>query len=212
MRIPWEKAANLLLVHVSGCEWPMAKQTLINASRQFYELSGAYRVDCSPLVTTQGIGEYDVLDEPHVTVFGLRDVYVGHRRIDDENVLTPARFLQFSKARGGTGGSPEMCAWFNDALNLFPVPTLTGEEIQATLLVKPDTDSVGLPKELWDQHIDYLVWGARAELHASFNKPYSSPVDAAVNMSRFTEAANTERVRIETGGADVRLRTRPRFF
>ena len=194
--------------HLSGAEWPIVRIALVTQARRFYSQTHAWRESCAPLYTVKGVADYDILDVKDTSVIALRDVFVGQRRLCHE--LTPVEYRRERVRR--PEGCPEAAAWIEDRLWLLPVPLQTGELIQATAILQPARQCKGLPQELFDLHIDAIVYGARAFLHESPGKPYSDSTLAGYFRGLFEQSFGQFRDRADTGGADVVRRTVPQFL
>lgn len=210
----WSEGANLLLPDMPGLEWPAAQLALKRGARRFFELSGAYREVCDPLVTLAGVPDYDILDIQDVAVIGLREVAVGTDDFEScgtlDRYITPARMNRLH-ATAASSSAPEYAAWVNGHLWFYGTPSVSDLPIKATLILVPTYKSEGLPNSVWEEHVDQIVKSARAILHASSGKPYTDPNMARELNFELEREAATARHRADTGGAPISGHTRAHF-
>jgi hypothetical protein len=186
--IRWESAADLILPRVVDCPWPMARQELALAAREFYSKSLAWRYDMPAFPVQAGLSEYDAVDQLDAEVVRVLSGWI------DRDELTPltADELLAHRARGETGGPPKYVSYVDDSLTLLPAPSQGGAACRVSIALRPTLSTKGLPNQLWADHIVDIVEGARARLHLTQGKPYSDTTLGIEAKTRFDDAVLTE--------------------
>lgn len=207
----WDEAADLLMIDIPGLEWPAARLALVRAARKFYERSLAWREVCEPLLTAEGIADYDMLDIPHAEVVAVREVYIGTRRIHDDEILAPADFRRLARERPHQG-MPFKATWDSGMLWLYPTPIASGIPLAATLACRPTHGAPGIPAQQWEDHIDAIVLGARELLHRSPGKPWTSADDAMLCGAEFQRQIEDWQVKARLQGTDAQRRVTAYYF
>lgn len=182
--VPWEEIDQQMLVQVPGCEWPMARLTLLEAAREFYAKSFAWIVNCSPIVTMAGVREYDMLDVSGVDVVRMEQTFVDGEPLEPVDRQT---FTSLSTDQIASTGQPRYAVYRDGLVELWPVPQQTGQAILVSFAVKPERAASGLPRPQWDEHIDWILEGAVGRLLLSSKKPYSDPELGAMARRAFED-------------------------
>ena len=205
--VPWEEIDQQLMVAAPGCEWPMARLTMIEAAREFYQRSFAWLIDCMPIVTMAGVRDYDMLDVSNVDVVRMEQAFVNGEPVEptDRQTFTG---LTTDAASRASSGQPQYCVFRDGLVEFWPTPGQTGQQILVSFAVKPERGAAGLPRPQWDEHIDWILEGAVARLMLSPKKPYSDPDLGAYHRRAFEDHILTAAWKADTSdGTKVRRTT-----
>lgn len=189
----WISARDKVLPLLRDCPWPMAKIQLIEAAREYFTETGAWGIWTDDLFTVATIGEYIPYSGKQSEVYDVRECKVG--TIDHSG----ANERDYGSAQNDQKAAP-IASWFNNQLNIWPLPTQNNLAIRAFLLVRPADAATGLPREQWVPHIDHVVLGALRNLYGAHDKPYSNPQKYAEHKEMFTNAMNKARSAAAKGG------------
>ena len=205
--IKWEEAAPRVLVHASGCEWPMARLMLIEAAREFFARSCTWVIDCNPLLTMTGIPDYDMLDVRGVDVVRLQQAFVNGQQLEAQGIDEFTRVRQSNA--GAMTGQPEAAVFRDGLVEFFPTPGATGQTIMVSFVVKPEIAAIGLPSPQWEAHMDAIIDGALSKLLLSPGKPYADPTSGRRHEERFLDAITTAAWMADTAQGTKVRRTTP---
>jgi hypothetical protein len=168
--LTWDRAADLMLPKLNDCPWPVAKLALIEAAREFYRRSMAWRYDLDPIISAAGVRDY-----PLVFFKDAEIVKVNVVRFDGD-VLDPLSQDQWGKRiaelNQGRGAPTEFTA-IDSVLWLHPIPATNGNEIRVNAAFRPALSAVGLYEPQWNAHIEHIIQGAVSKLAATQHKPYT---------------------------------------
>lgn len=204
---PWEDAQDLLLPDLKDCPWPMAQSRLVLAAREFFSRSGTWSATLDPIPSQAGVTEYpEVVPSANMEVVRVRRCFFG---TDELTPLTPDEF--FSAVMDPTG-MPEYMTVDADVLLLSGAPSESGVSIIVEATFKPSLTNQGLPDDLWAQHIEAIVEGAKSRLYASQAKPYSDLTLAGASRAAFIRLAGIARERASKGSTKARRRVRGTFY
>jgi len=109
-------------------------------------------------------------------------------------------------------GVPEYITVDADVLILSGAPSESDVPIVVDATFKPSLANEGLPDDLWDQHIEAIVEGAKARLYKSPKKPYADLSLSAEARDTFVRAMGVARARASSGSTKVKRRVRAHFF
>lgn len=205
---PWDDARDLILPDVPGCPWEMARSRLILAAREFFSRSGTWSATLDPIPSQLGVAEYpEIVPTANMEIVRIRQCYYGTKELEP---LTPDEF--FDRQMDAPSGLPEFMTVDADVLILSGAPTESGVDIVVEATFKPSLANEGLPNDLWDQHIEAIVEGAKARLYKSPKKPYTDLALSADARGAFLRLAGIARTRAAQGSTKARRRVRAHYF
>ena len=206
---PWEDAADLLLPDVRDCPWAMARSRLILAAREFFARSGVWTAKLDPIPSQAGVAEYEeIVPTANMEIVRVRECWYGTAEVQP---LLPNQFFDREIEHTETG-VPEYMTVDADVLLLSCAPAESGIDIRVEAIFKPSMVNQGLPDDLWDQHVETIVEGAKALLYRSQAKPYTDLQLAGIARQEFINATGTARERASKGSARAIRRVRGHFF
>lgn len=204
----WEQAAGLILPDLVDCPWELARDRLINASREFYTRSLAWRSDIDPFPLQANVDTYDAVDTLRSEVVRVLECWVDNQEIEP---LTADQFTA-ERARGPAAGPPEYMSVIGNQFVLLPSPTTDGALCRVSVALRPSFKAVGLDDTLWAQHIEAIVDGAKARLYMSQGKPYTDATLGLESKQRFEDRISTEYWMRARSRARGRGRVRGHFY
>ncbi len=206
--------ADSVMMDTPGVEWPAALRALKRGARNWYRDSLSWRERATPLVTSPGLAYYDILDIADVSVVAVRNVVVGTDDFDREahrRYVKPEFMRMLHQTRPGNG-APEVAAWVDDHLWLWPAPATEGAVIGATLCLQPTLASDDIPTRLFDQHEEFIVKAARAILLRIPNQTFTDRQEAALLEDELRIKAGDEALRADNGNSLATSESRPYFI
>lgn len=207
--IPWEDAQDLILPDVRDCPWPMAQSRLVLAARAFFSRSGTWTAKLDPIPSQRGVANYpEIVPTTNMEIVRVRECWYGR---DQVHPLLPDEFFDRIIERTELA-VPEYMTVDIDELLLSCAPSESDIPIKVEGFFKPSMHCPGLPDDLWDQHIEAIVEGAKARLFRSQSKPYSDLNLAMLSEQSFRKAIGSARERSSKGSAKARRRVRAHFF
>lgn len=206
--ILWADAKSLILPDLKDCPWEMAKSRLILAAREFYARTGAWRQE----LETTSIA--DVADYPEVSpndaeLVRAKSAFYGTEEITP---LVPTDFFKEQTEDPSSATTPEFMTVNAGVLWLHRPPLESGVEIKAEVTLKPLLTATGLPEDLWNEHIEHIVEGAKYRLYKSQAKPYTDLNLAALARDAFTRAMGVSGSRARRGSTRAARRVRAHYF
>lgn len=190
--IKWEAAKDLILPLIKDCPWPMARQALIRAAREFYRDTLAWASWSDDVFTIAGLDEYAPYAGSNVEVVRILKGLVG----TTEYVGANERDFGLGKIEQS---KQNLMSWYEDAIHLYPMPVIDDLPVKAYMAVRPTWASTGLPKEQW-KHIDWLIEGALEKLHMTAGKPYTDMKEGLARRELFRIAKGKARSDTAKGG------------
>ncbi len=146
-----------LMPHVVGCPQPMANIALREAARVFFERTRIWREWLEPVFVQEDVRDYD-LDLPD----GAMVVRIERATVDGSPLpVLSANDMPTDPARSETepGITSKDRVTFTLTRRLPP-----GSEISTFVSLKPAKAAMGLPDDLFEQHGQDIVEGAKQRL------------------------------------------------
>lgn len=146
-----------LMPHVMGCPQPMANIALREAARVFFDRTRIWREWLDPVLVQADVREYD-LDLPD----GAMVVRIERTTVDGSPLdVLSANEMPTDPARSET--TPGVTS--RDRVTLTLARRLpAGKEISTFVSLKPKKSARGLPDDLFEQHGQDIVEGAKQRL------------------------------------------------
>jgi hypothetical protein len=181
-----------ILPRTPGIVRSVAKRELINAAREFYRQTGAWREVVENTYFDSGDYQYTVIPyAPSSEVIQVMSVEVNGSLLD-------------AKAERPVGdrasGTPTL--WFPTGLNtveIWPTPELYDDDVRIRVVLIPTEDAVTLPSSAYAKYYEALLDGVLGRLYGHPAKPYSNPAFAEYHLRRFRNAIG-EAVAEQKGG------------
>lgn len=171
-----------ILPHTPGVVRTVARRELIQAAKEFFRESYAWRATLDAVDVTQGVTAYTAAS-PVTNV----DI---HQILDIEFNGLPLRGI-VDRPRGErpTGTPTQWYSTGTDTFELWPEPVQTDA---ATMIVRvalvPSDDLDELPDAMYRRYKDAVEDGTLGRLFSHPAKPYSNPTMATYHLTRFREA------------------------
>jgi hypothetical protein len=188
----WSEFYPLVVRHAERVPYPIAIESVIEAAREFFRVSLAWRsVRKMALATTvSGQEVYDVDIPAGVELHRLIAVWYGDKEIGVELPDEVDDSYPDETDSDWVAGveSP-------DEMRLTPTPNASGIELKGTAAYIPTTISSGLPELLFRRWKNAIAHGAVARLVSQPQKAYSNPAAYTYHEREFQrgidEASNS---------------------
>jgi hypothetical protein len=201
-----------ILVEVPGVSDPLAEQALRNAAIEFCERTWVWRVDQEPLPAEAGIADYELELPDDTALVKVLDVWFQGDR------LTPAGphelACEYDDWANETG-TPKFYTQQSTGAVILLVPkpdAALADALTAKLAVKPARAATGMDADVLEKYFEAIAFGAKANLLAMSNKPWSNAQDADRNRSRFASAMGAANVAASKGHVRAPKRVPARFI
>lgn len=202
---------DFVLPDVRGCVPEMANVAIKNALIEFLERSHVWTFDqTTNLVTVALQSAYPLTDLPA----GTRVVQILNAYRDDDQ-LVPAQVGNltglYDRWQGEQGIPRYVLSNEEGELVLVPKPTTGGEVITATASITYLPTVTSFEDWIFNRFYRALVSGAKAELFAMKDKPWSNPDLSGKHMQDFEIAIGDASMAKVKGFTSAPLRSRPVF-
>lgn len=202
----WAAFFDHLLPDVPGCQPPMAAIALRHAAQAFCERTRAWDVWLDPTTTVDGISGYDFEISNTQEVVKLLGATLNGQdlRVLSVNDLPDGWMDKDTGVRGIVT---------QDRRLFYVLPTPAADlTVKTRVALKPSNTGTGVSDELFAHYLDVICVGARARLHASMKKPYSSPALAESCKADFESLSAQIARKVEKSFSRTPRRTLPHFF
>lgn len=181
-----------ILPRTPGIVRAVARRELINAAREFYRQSGAWREVLENTYFDDGDYQYtvvpsnsesEVIQVTSVEVNGSLLTAVTERPVGDRQDGTPTQ-------------------WFPTGLNtleIWPTPEQYDDEVRIRVILIPTESATTFPDAAYAKYYEALLDGVLGKLYGHPAKPYSNPSLAEYHLRRFRNAIG-EAVAEQKGG------------
>lgn len=172
-----------LLPRTPGAMRKVVRREFINACREFYEQSFAWRVVTGPKDLRADKKQYYMTPyDPYTDVVGVLGV-----ELDGQPLAALVRRPRYADRTATLPSS----FWLEtpDTVRLWPLSTTDKDDsLLFSLALTPKQTVRHLPKFARSHHYDALLDGALGRLYAHPAKPYSNPGAAEYHLKRFQAA------------------------
>lgn len=192
------------LVFVPGCPDPLLEQELRGAAIEFFRRTRAWRQWLDEITTTSGVRQY-----PIVLPSGSEIVRIEQATADDRPIEVQIHHAQ--RADPATVQSSDYALASDDRRTLTilrDVAAGTRLRLQAALM--PSLTAAGIPDDLFAQHVDAIVAGARYRLKR-MPGPLADGAGAKVALGEFESAIATGALDAWRGDTNNVPRARPKW-
>jgi hypothetical protein len=201
----WSRYLPDLLPHVGGCADPVAEQELKRAAAEFFRRTRGWRRWLSPLTLQASVRTYDL-----VLPAGAMVVRLEKATLDG----SPIEIRSYQSFAADPGGADEQGAGVasSDRVSVtlaqfYPA----GAELQVEVSLTCSDSSTGLDDELFEQHRDAIVAGAKGRLMLMPEKPFTNLELGSVARSTFEVAIGSEGIDAYRGHTNNTPRQRPKW-
>lgn len=192
------------LVFVPGCPDPLLEQELRGAAIEFFRRTRAWRRWLDEITATAGVRQY-----PIVLPAGSEIVRIEQATADDRPIEVQIHHAQ--RADPTTVQSSDYALASDDRRTLTilrDVAAGTRLRLQAALM--PSLTAAGIPDDLFAQHVDAIVAGARYRLKRTPG-PLADGAGAKVALGEFESAIATGALDAWRGDTNNVPRARPKW-
>jgi hypothetical protein len=174
---------------------PLLADAVYRAAWQFCYISRLWRVNLPPLSLVAGQATYDLVGPAGTAALGVtrcRDLISGLP-------LTPTTELELDREHPGwednQAASPSMFFQPRSAILqvVYTPSTDVPDALSVRVFVAPDSVAAALPDDLFMEHRDAILAGARGRLQVMPNRPWSNVDQANMNAALFEQAAYAAR-------------------
>lgn len=195
-----------ILPHTPGAIRKVVKRELVNACREFYEQSFAWRVLVAPKTMRANKVRYSMSPyDAYTNIVGVMGV-----ELEGQPLARTARQPRYFDR---TADRPTHY-WLEspDYVRLYPTPTSTLEDSLAFYVALTPKQSVThLPRIALSHHYDAILDGTLGRLFSHPAKPYSNPSLAQYRLQRFRAAIGKYAALAKQGYAQAPSWGFPRF-
>lgn len=204
----WSQAENLIAVDVIGAPWPTVEDTLRSISRAYFRSTIAWRSTLDPQLTSVGQWEYDAAEET-----GAEPIKILTATYDRSPLqpLTNSEFMRKRAQDPGNGGT-QFLSFNGESLLVWPPPAVAGRTISVEAAFRPSLTSKGLPDDIWSEHIDAIVEGAKWKMKAMAGMPFTDTPGAKMAFSLYRAAMGTAAVSAIKSYTRARTNSAGRFY
>ena len=199
----WSAFYPSLLPHVTGCSEPMMDMALCDAAQKFFRDSRAWQQWLTAVTVATGDREYPLPLPSGSEVLQLDAATVNGTPFD---ILSWRSFCADpDDVQGENSGLTTLDRIVFTLSRELPAGTLV--KIRATLV--PSDDATGIPDDLFVQYGKSIAKGARAQLQATKDKPYTDVAMAGIAQGEFLAAIGTANIQTYRGNTSSTPRLRP---
>ena len=204
----WERAESLIASSVIGAPWPSVEAALRTAARDYFNQTMAWRAPLDPQLSIVGQVEYDAVEET-----GAEPIKILTATFD-KSPLTPLTTREFmiERAQEPGNGPPQWVSFDGESLLVWPAPAVAGRKIYVEAAFRPTMTAKGLPDDVWAEHVDAIVHGAKWQLKSMNDLPFTDSNGAERSYRLFRGAMATAAVAATKGYTRARTNARARFF
>lgn len=193
-----------ILPRTPGVVRSVAKREFLNAAREFYRESGAWReiIESSFLAVSDYTytvvpenSESEVFQVLSVEVNGLPLTAKSERPFGDRPTGTPTLWYPTAP----------------DSFEVWPEPDQYDDNIRVRVALLPTDTATTLPDVSYTRHYDALLDGVLSRLYGHPAKPYSNPDIATYHLNRFRNAIGVASAEQKQGGFAGQNWQYPRF-
>jgi hypothetical protein len=205
----WDEALVHVMPNVPGCPESVALDHIIKAARIFAAKSSVWRRVTHPVKTVANRRTYAMdINKPFEELVKIKEAAIGTDQYDVLDAISGAarqrressqRFVYVPSGR--------------EDIIINPAPSLTGDEIVLTLVLKPGLSAPTVPEELED-FIEDISHGAIASLCSLPMKtaPWADDKQATLHASIFTKRIGAAASLVSGGYGARPRRTRAVYF
>ncbi|MBX3653197.1 MAG: hypothetical protein KF686_03365 [Ramlibacter sp.] len=203
----WDKFLKDVLPKVPGCPEPVAEHALLRAAQEFLDTTRLWKRWLDPVVTREGVMEYDLELEPSSELVRLERATLDGRPItclaQDE---LPTDWQTYPNTVCD-------CVHTVNGRTLILLPPSAGDlslSIEASL--KPADGATGIEDELFARYLLPIAHGAVSLLKEDTTTSYGDPAGAMRFRGLFDEAMTVNEFRRARGFSNTEPRRRARTF
>ena len=195
----WADIADYYLGDVPGCPIAVAERALRMAAQEFCERTKVWRVNMDAMLTVAGVSayEFDITTEQEVAKLEAA-------KLDGQDINILLHDDQ-------DGLKPGVIALNGRELYLQPAPA-AGQELALRVTMKPSNTSRGIEDHIYADHARAIAQGAKAELFAMANQPFSNLEHAGVQRALFESAITHAKLKAAKSYSAAPLRTDAHFM
>jgi hypothetical protein len=192
------------LVFVPGCPDPLLEQELRGAAIEFFRRTRAWRQWLDEITTTAGVRQY-----PIVLPSGSEIVRIEQATADDRPIEVQIHHAQRADPAAVQSSDYALASDDRRTLTILrDVAAGTRLRLQAALM--PSLTAAGIPDDLFAQHVDAIVAGARYRLKR-MPGPLADGAGAKVALGEFESAIATGALDAWRGDTNNVPRARPKW-
>lgn len=179
----YKDMVSLLPYQIAGCPEFVVEKAIKDAVLSYCKRSGAYRATLDPILTVEGLFEYDVDMPRNTNIVAIHSATLGEKEILPDTVQgatqtnaqwrkeksTPTHYLRPS----------------NKVIYLAPVPIKSGDNVILQASLKPSLSSTSIETDFVEDHVDGIMAGALANLFNAHEMPWANPQRAAKHEAEF---------------------------
>lgn len=193
-----------ILPRTPGIVRQVAKRELINAAREFYRQSAAWREVCESVYLDDGDYQYTVVPQSSDSeVIQVTSVEVNGA------LLTPK-----TERPVGDRGDGTPLYWYPtglDTIEIWPTPEQYDDDVRVRAILIPTEAATTLPDVAYGKHYEGILDGVLGRLYGHPAKPYSNPAFAEYHLRRFRNAIGEAAGEQKQGGFAGQNWQFPRF-
>lgn len=195
-----------LIPHVMGCPYPTADVALRAAAREYLQRTRLWREWLSPVTVLTGVREYD-LDLP------MDSMVVRIERSTANGDPLPVLSHNAQASDYGREQQPDIGIVSRDRATFTLTQIMpAGTQLAAEVSLMPSTTSKGMPDDLFFQHYEDILYGAKHRLMLMPNTTFFNADLAMVSKTAFESAIATKTVIAWKGATGVTPRHRVVWF
>lgn len=201
----WADFYPQLMPSVRGCPNPTANLALCEAAREFFRRTRLWREWLDPVTVQDGQREYD-LDMPSGSVVVRVEACTSNGRPMDVLSANELESDFTAHDQSGAGIVSKDRVTFH-LTRLVP----TGSVLQARVSLMPSKAASGIPNDLYEQHCEDIVAGAKHRLMLLPNTDFNNPSLAGFEGDKFQSAIASKAVTAWRGATGNTPRSRVRW-
>lgn len=196
-----------ILPNVNGCPDALARNAVLNALREFFDRTLAWRVMLDPITVTIGISNYDI-DVPSGSALSqvLEFYYDGEKVEPTTRTDVAAQDALWRSNPGPIQG------WYTEnvtTLVLLPEPDFTKSNgVELYVALKPSKDATTVDDWILNEYDEDIAHGALARLCAVPEKFWTNGKLAEYHQEKFNTAIASTAAKAAKGRTRAALRTR----
>lgn len=204
--IAFTEALNRVLPYANGCPDQTAIFHLQQAAIEFFQRTQAWKQRLTPINTVANQDAYSFALPANSSIAKILKYEFAGQEAD---VVDGTMGQSLSINQSGLDA-----AWTDDRLNfsVTPMPLTAGQVMTFQVALKPTQAATTLPSTMWEQYIQYIAWGALAEILNIPNQSFTNPARAAQFKADFTDAMQRVSGLVAKSTSRARQRTRAFHF
>jgi hypothetical protein len=195
----WFELHDYYLSDVPGCTYAAAANALRMAAQEFCEQTQVWRVTLADVTTLANTPAYNFPVTAEQEVCKLLEAKLGEQRLP---------LLLHDQLGNNQIG---ICNVDQRQFQLQPTPA-AGLKVSIKAVLKPSNIATGIDDLLYSFHARAIAQGAKAELFAMVNQPFSNPGAAEQARDRFENMMAIAKINAAKGYSSAPLRTQPSFM